>query len=299
MAVSEYRALPNRQAPLGSGIYYALRFAARPQQFDQVLANSLIQTLREIPSECSEPLVAREKLAWWQQELERATGGAAGHPLARDMGLLLQRHGLDDSIFLPLFKALAREIGEQPLPDQAAVQAHCRDLAGLHLRVLTRVAGGDEAQIASAEALGQFVCQVESLRNLGRDLRRGHCLLPADLLRQQGLTLALPIDQAQHPALASLLQQLAISARRDYAAALNQLPAGSTPALGVALSLAAIAAALLRELEREGFQVIERRTSLTPLHKLWLARSSHRQARAGKSPIGSGPGRSWRKMFGI
>jgi phytoene synthase len=37
------------------------------------------------------------------------------------------------------------------------------------------------------------------------------------------------------------------------------------------LIMAAIYRALLVEIEREGFQVLTQRTSLTPLRKLWLA----------------------------
>ena len=35
--------------------------------------------------------------------------------------------------------------------------------------------------------------------------------------------------------------------------------------------MANIYRSLLREIERDGFQVLDRRTSLTPIRKLWLA----------------------------
>jgi phytoene synthase len=35
--------------------------------------------------------------------------------------------------------------------------------------------------------------------------------------------------------------------------------------------MASIYRTLLREIERDGFQVLHQRTSLTPLRKLWLA----------------------------
>jgi phytoene synthase len=49
------------------------------------------------------------------------------------------------------------------------------------------------------------------------------------------------------------------------------LPAADRRAQRPGLIMAAIYAALLAEIERDGFQVLTQRTSLTPLRKLWIA----------------------------
>ena len=48
-------------------------------------------------------------------------------------------------------------------------------------------------------------------------------------------------------------------------------PAADRRAQRPGLIMAAIYRALLSEIERGGFQVLEQRTSLTPLRKLWIA----------------------------
>jgi phytoene synthase len=60
-------------------------------------------------------------------------------------------------------------------------------------------------------------------------------------------------------------------AQQTYDEALALLPATDRKAQRPGLMMAAIYRALLNEISADGYQVLDRRTSLTPLRKLWLA----------------------------
>ena len=60
-------------------------------------------------------------------------------------------------------------------------------------------------------------------------------------------------------------------AEKFYDQAFAQLPAIDRKAQRPGLVMAAIYRTLLREIARDGFLVLDRRTSLTPLRKVWLA----------------------------
>jgi phytoene synthase len=60
-------------------------------------------------------------------------------------------------------------------------------------------------------------------------------------------------------------------AREWYARAFAQLDPRDRSAQRAGLMMAAIYQALLDEIARDGYQVLDRRTSLTPLRKLWIA----------------------------
>jgi phytoene synthase len=60
-------------------------------------------------------------------------------------------------------------------------------------------------------------------------------------------------------------------AMQTYEEALALLPAADRKAQRPGLIMAAIYRALLEEIQADGFLVLDRRTSLTPLRKLWLA----------------------------
>ena len=63
-------------------------------------------------------------------------------------------------------------------------------------------------------------------------------------------------------------------AEQFYEQAFAQLPAGDRKAQRPGLVMAAIYRTLLREIAADGFQVLDRRISLTPVRKVWIAGST-------------------------
>jgi 15-cis-phytoene synthase len=68
-----------------------------------------------------------------------------------------------------------------------------------------------------------------------------------------------------------LLRFEAARARQHYQRAFSALPETDRRAQRPGLMMAAIYSTLLEEIERDGFQVLRQRVSLTPIRKLWLA----------------------------
>ena len=68
-----------------------------------------------------------------------------------------------------------------------------------------------------------------------------------------------------------LMRFQAERAHRYYDEAFALLPAQDRRAQRAGLIMAAIYRALLHEIERDGFRVLQHRISLTPLRKLWIA----------------------------
>jgi 15-cis-phytoene synthase len=69
----------------------------------------------------------------------------------------------------------------------------------------------------------------------------------------------------------ALMKFQAERAHAAYDEALALLPAADLRAQKPGLMMASIYRALLREIERDNFQVLNQRVSLTPLRKFWLA----------------------------
>ena len=64
-------------------------------------------------------------------------------------------------------------------------------------------------------------------------------------------------------------------AHTTFEEAFKLLPAQDRAAQKPGLMMANIYRTLLREIERQGFQVLHQRTSLTPVRKLWIAARTH------------------------
>jgi phytoene synthase len=136
---------------------------------------------------------------------------------------------------------------------------------GALFELICRCHGRTEpATLAIARDTGAWCEQVRRIRDAGLRLRRARPVLPADALQAAGLTQEQLASLEHRHRLPALLTAQADTLRNDR---LN--PAG-TAALPRALRIQLrIHTALLDELARSQFDVVDQRIGLTPLRKLW------------------------------
>ena len=260
---------PDSHAPVGSGIYYAIRFAPPPLRADLSLVNALYRSIVEIPDQCSEAAVAMQKLGWWQRELQRSFGGHADaqHPVATAAARLLRQHGIEEIFFEPLFKVTAQMIGGVELDDEAALERHLQARGASFGQLMAEVAGADADQINHARALGSYLAEAATIGDIGADLRRQRVLIPLSRLERFGVSVA--SLQTGNGQIDALLNDAIGRARQRYRETLQRLSPDAT--LGPLLSLAVLAERLLTHAERDGAQkLLQQRIELTPLRKLWI-----------------------------
>ena len=265
--------------PAGSGAYYSIRFAPENCRNDLFRIEGLIRRLASIPRECSDPAIALRKLQWWRQELEESLRGTPRHPASRDLAEIQNRRSIPPEAFDNLLRSIEHEIVDAAPRALEQFDRHCADRGGSIAALLTAVAGGDGQQIELSRALGIFSRQVEVVRNLGGDLRRGRMLLPVAPFDARGLDASQMLAGDGSEAVKPVLRELASGFRTRYTASVTAIPRGGHAPLGPAFSFSAISSALLDEIEREDFGVLHARTSLTPTRKLWIAWRHHRKIR--------------------
>ena len=116
------------------------------------------------------------------------------------------------------------------------------------------------------------------MRDVGEDARRGRIYLPQEDLARFDVAPSLLINRTGGDSFRRLMAFEANRARTWYAQALAKLDPRDRRAQRTGLIMAAIYRALLDEIERDGFDVLDRRTSLTPLRKLWIAWKTARRS---------------------
>ena len=249
---------PGPAAPPGSSAYYVIRFADPAQQPALVALFGWRRELIRIATQVSDAGLARIKLHWWREELERAATGTAQHPLGRRLGDAMREHALPLASLDAMAEAIDEDLrGEAPWSREDLL-AHCARGGGSFGALLAQVGG---AAPDTGRELGAAARLAEILRDLGGDLRRERCRLPGAGLGAAGLLPDLGglRDAASAEPLRRLLGELAATARVDRRRA------------GPASLWYALRRALLDELERGGFDVLDAKTSITPLRKLWVA----------------------------
>ncbi len=264
--------------PVGSTLYYALRFSPAASRPDLQVLLVWYREVSAIPCLVSDQRVAQAKLSWWHQELHEAMAGQSALPLAKATISVINRYQLPIEIFEQIVRAVISDLVQTPHENWPSLDRYARQMGGNLAILLCRVCGAKSTDdLELARKLGSIVCQVQLIQELGLSLRRDSNPIPTELLQQHELNrYFLGADDAPQQ-LSKLLAEMAERLRGLYTDVV-QLMDHQTPQLLPILIQAELASALLNTLQKSEFRVLDQRISLTPLQKLWIAwRCSKRQ----------------------
>jgi len=157
-------------------------------------------------------------------------------------------------------------------PDFATLQSYCYRVAGVVGLMAAEIFGyRDPATLKYAENLGTAFQLTNIIRDVGEDARRGRVYLPLEELTRFDVA-ATDIIHLHDTAAFRRLIEFQISRAEDYyRLALGSLPERDRKAQRPGLVMAAIYQKVLEEIRNNEFKVLDRRTSLTPIRKLWIA----------------------------
>lgn len=259
---------PNAATPEGSGPYYVVRFAPRAQRDRLARVFAWHAELMHIVERANDPGVARVKVHWWREELQRCRDDTPRHPLAQALTPLLQE--LDDlQPWFDMLDATEADVRRLQPADAAEFADRCDRSGGALAELLACTLGALDAQERqTARRLGGYYAAANRLRDLGPHLGRRYNPAPRQSLEKAQLHTA-GLHEAEPARLAAALDE----ALTPFADRIGALPPASSRlrALAPARRLAAQAGALHRELRRRGFPVLRQRVELTPLRLLWLS----------------------------
>jgi phytoene synthase len=212
------------------------------------------------------------KLAWWRSEIAASFAGSPQHPVALALAPVVHRFTLPLAHFNEIIDGMEMDLTQTRYLDFAALERYCYHVAGVVGLLSAGIFGHTQAgTLQYAKDLGIAFQLTNIIRDVGEDARKNRIYLPMEDLRRFNVTAA-ELLQAKHgAAFVELMKFETQRARAWYDKALAALPPTDRRAQRPGLIMAAIYAALLAEIEREGFRVLTQRTSLTPLRKLWIA----------------------------
>ncbi len=261
----------------GSSFYYSFRFLPAERRTAITAFYAFCREVDDVADECHDPNLARTKLAWWRDEIARLYAGQPGHPVTQALSEAITRFNLPRDAFEQIIDGMEMDL-EQPVryPDFKSLRLYCHRVAGVVGEVAASIFGiSDRTTLKYANKLGLAFQLTNIIRDVGEDVRRGRIYLPEDEMAQFGVTTAELVHPQTHGAASDNFRRLmefqTQRALQTYDEAMAILPAADRKAQRPGLIMAAIYRALLEEIRADGFQVLDRRTSLTPLRKLWLA----------------------------
>jgi phytoene synthase len=257
-----------------SGSSFATSFRFLDPRRRQAM-NALYAFCREIDDvvdECHEPAVARATLDWWRGEIAALEDGRPTHPVVQALAAARESFLLSVEQFGEILDGMQMDLDQTRYADFTQLQLYCHRAAGVVGLLSAEIFGySDRHTLKYAHTLGLAFQLTNIIRDVGEDARRNRIYLPQDELARFGVTEDDLLQSRHTPAFRELMAFQAKRAREHYERAYAQLSVADRKAQRAGLIMASIYRTLLDEIEKDGFQVLDRRTSLPPPRKLWLA----------------------------
>jgi phytoene synthase len=261
-----------KAAQSGSSFYYSFLFLPPARRRAITALYAFCREVDDVVDEIADPSVASAKLAWWRHEIANTFAGTAQHPVARALMPVVASYALPEAHFQTVIDGMAMDLEQSRYLDFAALEQYCHRVAGVVGLMSAEIFGYSQPGTRTyARDLGIAFQLTNIVRDVGEDARRGRIYLPQEDLARFGVAPSSLQGGKATDGFRALMAFETERARTWYARAYAALDPRDRRAQRAGLIMAAIYRTLLDEIARDGFEVLDRRTSLTPLRKLWIA----------------------------
>ena len=261
-----------KAAASGSSFYYSFLFLPAERRRAITALYAFCREVDDVVDETHEPQIAAAKLQWWRAEVANLFDGKAQHPVTKALAVHKDRFALEKNRLEDIIDGMEMDLTQSRYLDWAGLERYCYRVAGAVGLLAAAIFGYREARtLEYARALGIAFQLTNIIRDVGEDARKNRIYLPMADLKQFGVPAADILNSKQTPEFQQLMAFEAARAREHYQKAMQSLPVEDRRAQRPGLIMAAIYRTLLDEIESDGWRVLERKTSLTPLRKFWIA----------------------------
>lgn len=262
-----------KAAASGSSFYYSFMFLPKPRREAITALYAFCREVDDIADECHDLDIARTKLNWWRNEISNLFYATPQHPVTQALVLPVAQYGLAEEYFLEIINGMEMDLEQNRYADFEQLQLYCYRVASVVGLLSVAIFGYTNPRTLDyAKDLGMAFQLTNITRDVGEDARRDRIYLPLAELQQFDVTETDIIHGHESDKVQQLLDFQIARAQQYYDRALSALPAEDRKAQRTGLIMAAIYRTLLNEIQADGAQkVLNARTSLTPIRKLWLA----------------------------
>ena len=261
-----------KAAGSGSSFYYSFLFLPPERRRAITALYAFCREVDDVVDECTEPQVAHTKLAWWRNEIANLYADKPNHPVSRALHPHLKAFKIEKEHLLEIIAGMEMDLTQTRYLDFAGLEKYCYHVAGAVGLLAAGIFGyANSRTLEYAKSLGTAFQLTNIIRDVGEDARKNRIYLPMEDLRAFEVTAQEILSGTHSGKFTKLMEFETRRAESYYQKAMTALPQEDRRSQRAGLIMAAIYRSTLAEIERDGFKVLDRRTSLTPLRKLWIA----------------------------
>ncbi|BAW79491.1 squalene/phytoene synthase [Candidatus Nitrosoglobus terrae] len=276
----------SKVAQPGTSLYYSLLFLPEHQKQAVTALYAYQKEISDIVIECPEIIIAETKLQWWQEEISRLFAGHPKHPITQSLAYPISIYNLPQELFLKVIEGVTRNLEQFTYPTFENLVLYCYQIAGTISAMAAKIYGyQDQKTRKYAEQLGIALQLTHILRNVRQDADRGRVYLSQDTLDSLSISIEdLLAGNNNIQNLSALFAHYASQIRHYLHNALTLLNKHNYYSQRAGLIQAALCLSVLDAIEEDGYLLLQRQTTLTPLRKLWIAWRTSRRSQRGLIP---------------
>jgi phytoene synthase len=261
-----------RASRSGSSFYYSFMFLPTDRRRAITALYAFCREVDDVVDEIRETSVARAKLAWWREEINRLEAGDPQHPVTRALAPHLLPFSIACSQLREIVDGMQMDLDQNRYLDYDGLLLYCHRVAGVVGILAASIFGATHPDTRRyAAKLGLAFQLTNIIRDVREDAKMGRIYLPLAEMQRFGVSVHDILSVRPGDGFTKLMRFQYERAVETYREALALLPEVDRKSQRPGLIMASIYATLLSEIERDGLRVLSHRTSLPPLRKLWLA----------------------------
>ncbi|MFT3850748.1 MAG: presqualene diphosphate synthase HpnD [Propionivibrio sp.] len=261
-----------KAASSGSSFYYSFMFLPPNRRRGITALYAFCREVDDVVDECHDLQIAATKLAWWRQEVAKLYAGTPEHPVTQALAPVIGEFAVPQEQLLEIIDGMEMDLQQSRYLDFKALSLYCYRVASVVGLLAAEIFGyQDRKTLKYAHDLGMAFQLTNIIRDVGEDARRGRVYLPMDELKRFEVPVADILNSRHSDNFRKLMEFQIERAEQYYTQAMAALPAIDRKTQRPGLVMAAIYRTLLDEIKRDGCRVLNQRTSLTPIRKLWIA----------------------------
>ncbi len=256
----------------GSSFYYSFLFLPQERRRAITALYAFCREVDDAVDEPADPAVAASKLAWWRAEVAQLYAGNPQHPVTRALVPTIEPFNITHERLSEIMDGMEMDLNQSRYLDYANLRLYCHRVAGVVGVLAAGIFGYRNPQTLDyAAKLGLAFQLTNIIRDVGEDARKNRIYIPMNELKQFNVTAADLLNARHTDGFSQLMAFQTERAKQCYADAMATLPTEDRRTQRPGLVMAAIYRTLLDEIATDGYRVLNQRTALTPLRKLWIA----------------------------
>lgn len=218
----------------------------------------------------------------WREELDRVYSGVPTRALSRALADSARRFSIPRNLFEEIIAGVEMDLTRKRYATFEELRPYCyRVASALGLICIEIFSYRNPSAKIYAENLGLALQLTNILRDVREDAERGRIYLPLEDLARFGVSEDEILRGVYSPNFVALMAFEAKRAQSLYAAARRALAPEDRSTLLTAEAMRLIYAALLEQIVKSNYRVLDRRHSLSAPHKLYLVGRAWAAGRIG------------------